>query len=65
MDFTVPVTVKGSPEKPLLIGEYTDNPGAGGYGDCTHLLKAMLSAKLSNAVFFSIADPDAVVVGVE
>lgn len=43
--------------KPLLIGEYTDNPGGGGYGDCTHLLKAMLAAHLSNAVFFSIADP--------
>ena len=46
--------------KPLLIGEYTDNPGAGGYGDCTHLLKALLAAKLHNAVFFSLADKEAV-----
>lgn len=50
--------------KPLLIGEYTDNPGAGGYGDCTHLLKAMLAADLNQAVFFSIADPVAVQQGI-
>jgi len=51
--------------KPLLIGEYTDNPGAGGYGDCTHLLKAMLEADLSNAVFFSIADAAAAEQGIK
>lgn len=51
--------------KPLIIAEYTDNPGGGGYGDCTNLLKSMLEAKLENAVFFCIADAQSVQAGVE
>lgn len=43
--------------KPLVISDYTDSPGGGGYGDCTNLLKAMFDAKLTNAVCFAIADP--------
>jgi len=27
--------------KPLIIVDYSDNPGAGTYGDATNLLKAM------------------------
>lgn len=46
--------------KPLVISEYTDSPGGGGYGDCTNLLQAMLATNLDNAVFFAIADPVAV-----
>jgi len=45
--------------KPLIIADYSDNPGAGTYGDATHLLKAMLDAKLENAVFGALRDPDA------
>ncbi|WP_286828281.1 MULTISPECIES: M81 family metallopeptidase [Kordiimonas] len=50
-------------ERPLLVSDYTDNPGGGGYGDGTRLLAAMLQADLQDAVFFAIADPDAVAAG--
>ena len=29
---------------PLVIADYADNPGGGGYGDATALLKALLEA---------------------
>ena len=45
--------------KPLIIADYSDNPGAGTYGDATNLLKAMLDAKLDNAVFGALRDPEA------
>ncbi|WP_432284870.1 M81 family metallopeptidase [Aminobacter sp. BA135] len=45
---------------PLLIGDYTDNPGGGAAGDGTALLKAMIDADIRNVAFFSIADPIAV-----
>jgi microcystin degradation protein MlrC len=38
------------PEKgPLIIADYADNPGAGGYGDSTELLSALLEAGVTNA----------------
>jgi microcystin degradation protein MlrC len=46
--------------KPLLLADYSDNPGSGGYGDGITLLRAMIEAKLSNAVFACVADPEAV-----
>jgi microcystin degradation protein MlrC len=45
--------------KPLVIADYADNPGAGTYGDATNLLKAMLDAKLDNAVFGALRDAEA------
>ena len=30
--------------KPIVIADYSDNPGAGSYGDATNLLKALLEA---------------------
>lgn len=47
-------------EGPLLIGDYTDCPGAAAMGDNVVLLRAMLDAKLQNATLASIADADAV-----
>ncbi len=48
---------------PLVIADYADNPGGGGYMDSTVLLKAMLDAGLTDAAFHAILDPDAVAVG--
>jgi microcystin degradation protein MlrC len=48
------------PGKPLVLADFTDNPGGGGYGDATNLLRAMLDAGLENAAFAPISDPDAV-----
>lgn len=44
---------------PLVIADYADNPGSGAYGDATNLLRAMLDAKLANAVFAPLIDPEA------
>lgn len=44
---------------PLVIADYADNPGAGAYGDATNLLKAMLDAGITNAVFSPMIDPEA------
>lgn len=42
---------------PVLLVDYTDNPGGGANGDGTALLARMLAEDLQNAAFFSIADP--------
>ncbi len=44
---------------PLIIADYSDNPGSGAYGDATNLLKAMLDARLENAAFGPMIDPEA------
>jgi len=54
---------KQTGEKPLVIADFTDNPGGGGYGDATRLLGAMIEAKLQNAAFHAINDPEAVAIG--
>jgi microcystin degradation protein MlrC len=43
---------------PLIIADYADNPGGGGYGDSTNLLKAMLDADVKDAAFGPIVDPE-------
>ena len=45
---------------PLIIADYADNPGAGGYGDSTNLLRALLDADISDACFSPIVDPETV-----
>jgi len=44
---------------PLVIADYADNPGAGGYGDSTALLGALLEAGVSNACFGPMVDGEA------
>ncbi len=46
--------------RPLILADFTDNPGSGGYGDSVRLLEAMIQAGLKNAAFGCIADPEAV-----
>jgi microcystin degradation protein MlrC len=43
--------------RPLIIADYADNPGAGGYGDSTNLLRAMLTAGVGDACFGPMVDP--------
>ena len=43
--------------KPVILADFGDNPGGGGYGDSTHLLQAMIEADLKNAAFATIFDP--------
>lgn len=42
--------------KPIIIADYSDNPGGGGYGDTTNLLNEMINKGISNAIFASIVD---------
>ena len=49
----------GCDGKPLIIADYSDNPGSGAYGDATGLLKAVLEADLQNVGFHAICDPEA------
>ena len=45
---------------PLVIADYADNPGAGSYGDSTHLLSALLKAGVTNACLGAMIDSEAV-----
>lgn len=45
---------------PLLLADFADNPGGGGYGDSTVLLQAMIEGGVQNAAFGMIYDPLAV-----
>ncbi len=44
---------------PIVIADYSDNPGSGAYGDSTFLLKGLLDAKVNKAAFGTIFDPAA------
>jgi len=49
------------PDKgPLVIADYADNPGAGGYGDSTELLRVLLNAGVTNACFAPMVDGEVV-----
>ncbi len=50
---------EASDRRPLVLADFTDNPGSGGYGDGIALLRAMVEARLSNAVFGCVSDPEA------
>jgi microcystin degradation protein MlrC len=43
---------------PVVINETSDNCGGGTPGDGTHLLRAMLEAKVQNACFGFVVDPE-------
>ena len=47
-------------DKPLVIADYTDNPGGGGYGDATAFLKGLVEAGVERVAFHAICDPEAV-----
>src|SRR5437870_10832238 len=50
-------------DKPLVIADYTDNPGGGGYGDATAFLKGLVEAGVEGVAFHAICDPEAVAQG--
>jgi microcystin degradation protein MlrC len=52
---------QGKPgDRPLVIADYTDNPGGGGYGDATAFLKGLVEAGVDSVAFHAICDPEAV-----
>ncbi len=54
------VQTAGERKAPIVLADFADNPGGGGYGDATRLLKAMIDANLQNAAFATLYDPVAV-----
>jgi microcystin degradation protein MlrC len=46
--------------RPLLLCDHADNPGAGGAGDSTELLAALLAAGAGGAAYATLCDPEAV-----
>jgi len=46
--------------RPVIIGEASDNPGCGGPGDGTHLLRALVEAEADESCFATIHDPASV-----
>jgi microcystin degradation protein MlrC len=50
-------------DKPLVVADYTDNPGGGGYGDATAFLKGLVDADVQRVAFHAICDPEAVMHG--
>jgi microcystin degradation protein MlrC len=47
-------------DKPLVVADYTDNPGGGGYGDATDFLKGLVEGGVESVAFHAICDPEAV-----
>ena len=47
-------------DKPLVVADYTDNPGGGGYGDATAFLKGLVESGIDSVAFHAICDPEAV-----
>jgi len=45
---------------PIVVADYADNPGGGGYGDSTSLLAALLKADVTDACFGPMVDEAAV-----
>jgi microcystin degradation protein MlrC len=50
-------------DKPLVIADFTDNPGGGGYGDATAFLKGLVDAGVEGVAFHAICDPAAIAEG--
>jgi len=50
-------------DRPLVVADYTDNPGGGGYGDATAFLKGLIEAGAERVAFHAICDPQAVAEG--
>ncbi|WP_424830114.1 M81 family metallopeptidase [Ruegeria sp.] len=45
---------------PIVVADFSDNPGSGAYSDCTALIAAMLEAGIQNAAAGALYDPQAV-----
>ncbi|MCV6594787.1 MAG: M81 family metallopeptidase [Silicimonas sp.] len=45
--------------RPVVIADFSDNPGSGAYGDCTALLSALLAAGVTDAALGAFCDPAA------
>jgi microcystin degradation protein MlrC len=58
MEVAVREACDGARGGPLVISDFTDNPGMGGYGDHVGLLRALMEAGAQDALVLTIADPE-------
>ena len=47
------------PRGPVVVADYSDNPGSGAYSDCTAMIAALLDAGIYNAAAGALWDPAA------
>lgn len=50
---------RGPADKPVTVADFSDNPGGGGYGDCTAILSALLEAGIEDAALGALIDAQA------
>jgi len=50
---------EGTGKGPIVVADFSDNPGSGAYGDSTLMLEGLLKANLQNACFGTICDAEA------
>ncbi|WNK00718.1 M81 family metallopeptidase [Thalassospiraceae bacterium LMO-JJ14] len=50
---------EGTGKGPIVVADFSDNPGSGAYGDSTLMLEGLLQANLDNACFGTICDAEA------
>jgi len=48
---------KGEPGAPVVIADFADNPGGGGYGDSIKLLRDLIDSGLQNVGYSALYDP--------
>jgi microcystin degradation protein MlrC len=67
MEETIAIAAEKRPAGagPLLIGDYTDNPGGGGHGDGTNLIRALIDAGIDDVVVGTMADPESAQIGLK
>ncbi len=46
-------------DKPVIVADFSDNPGSGAYSDCTAVIAAMLDSGLKNVAVGALYDPKA------
>ncbi|MDA7966947.1 M81 family metallopeptidase [Ruegeria sp.] len=46
-------------DKPIVVADFSDNPGSGAYSDCTAVIAALLEAGIENAAVGTLFDPQA------
>ena len=50
----------GTGTGPVVVSDFSDNPGAGAYGDSTFVLKGLIDAGIPGSALATICDPQAV-----
>ena len=48
----------GRPGRPVVIADFADNPGGGGYGDSTRLLRSLIESDLQDVGYGALYDPE-------